>query len=135
MNRAGVCGMIQPVNDIGESLSGAVALMASYHHICNVFKERVFQATCAEDLETAHTTGRTGVLFSLTGLPIAGAGCMDDLEGICTETNDGGVSDLGRELVRRMNRTGIVIDLPPTAAGKRLSMRRPFRKSRWLPSF
>ena len=140
MNRAGVCGLIQNISDVGESLVDAVTLMASYRHICNVFKDRVFQATCAEDLLQAKATGRTGVLFSLTGLPVEGTGGIIDLEGLldwvdiwyqlgvrfmhmgynrrnyfadgCTEINDGGLSDLGGELIRRMNRAGIIVDVP-----------------------
>lgn len=140
MNRAGVCGMIQNISDVGESLQDALTLMAGYRHICNVFKNRMFQATCAEDLEQAKATGRTGVIFSLTGLPIEGTGSIIDLEGLldwvdvwyqlgvrfmhlgynrknyfadgCTETNDGGLSDLGRDLIARMNRAGIIVDVP-----------------------
>jgi membrane dipeptidase len=140
LKRSGICSMIQSVNYMGESLDDAIVVMASYRHLCNVFKDRVFQATCAEDIDRAKATGSTGLFFSLTGLPFGGAGSMADLDGLldwvdvwyhmgirfmhlgynrrnqfadgCLEVRDGGLSDLGREYVKRMNKVGIVVDAP-----------------------
>lgn len=140
LDHAGLCGVVQTINDVGETLEDAVGLMTAYRHLCNTYKDRIFQATCADDFEIAKATGRTGVMFSLTGLPTAGAGSMADPEGLldwldvwyhagvrfmhlgynrrnyfadgCTETSDGGLSDFGRDLVARMNTTGIIVDVP-----------------------
>lgn len=145
LDHAGVCGTVQNISDIGESLEYAVMNIAAHRHLCNVFKERFFQATCAEDLESARATGRIGVLFSLTGLPIAGAGSMADPDALldwldvwyhmgirfmhisynrrnyfgegCTELRDGGLSDFGAELIARMNKAGIIVDLPHSSFG------------------
>ncbi|HWL51420.1 MAG TPA: membrane dipeptidase [Chthoniobacteraceae bacterium] len=137
---ANLGAMVQPVNDIGECLQDAVTLLSGYRHLCHVFSDRLFQATCAGDLERPRTGGRTGVVFSLTGLPLFGGGSMADPDALldwvevwyrlgvrfthlgynrrngfadgCTEANDGGVSDFGAALIARMNREGIVVDVP-----------------------
>lgn len=138
--RAVICSTVQNISDIGESLEHAIMNIAAHRHLCNVFKERLFQATCAEDIEMARETGSVGVIFSLTGLPVAGAGSMADPDALldwvdtwyrfgvrfmhlsynrrnyfgdgCTEPYDGGLSDFGAELIVRMNKAGIVPDLP-----------------------
>ncbi len=140
LKQSGIAGIIQSVNYLGETLEDVVSILSAYRHLCNVFKDRLLQATCAEDLDEARRTGRVGILFSLTGLPTSGAGSLSDLESVldwvdvwyhlgvrfmhlgynrrnwfadgCTEAYDGGVSDFGRELIARMNRAGIVIDVP-----------------------
>lgn len=140
LRKTGLRGMVQPVNDIGESLEDAIELLAAFRHQCNVLKKHLYQATCAEDLEGEDREERIGILFSLTGLPVFGAGNMADPDGLldwvdtwyrlgvrfmhmgynrrnyfaegCTEDNDGGVSDFGRELIARLNRTGIIVDVP-----------------------
>lgn len=140
IRRAGLSGMVQPVNDIGEALDDGIGLLAAYRHLFQEFGETIVQATKADDLSAAKKAGRTGVIFSLTGLPVFGAGTMADPDSIfdwielwyllgvrfmhvgynrrnyfadgCTESRDGGLSDFGRELVRRLNRAGIIVDLP-----------------------
>lgn len=140
LRKARLRAIVQPVNDVGESLEDAIELIAAFRHQCNVLKEHLFQVTCAEDLEDTGYQGKTGLLFSLTGLPVFGAGSMADPDGLldwvdvwyrfgvrfmhlgynrrnyfadgCTEKDDGGISDLGRELIVRLNRTGIVVDVP-----------------------
>lgn len=140
LDRANLCGMVQPVNDIGEAMEDAIELIAAHRHLCHEFSSRIFQATTAEDLIAARKNNRTGIIFSLTGLPVFGAGSMADPDGIfdwidtwyllgvrfmhvgynrrnyfadgCMEETDGGLSDLGRELVSRLNRSGILVDLP-----------------------
>ncbi len=140
LDQAGLCGLVQNISDVGEVFEDAVSMMAAFRHVCHTHKDRIVQATCAEDLMEAKVTGKTGVIFSLTGLPIAGAASMADPDGLldwvdnwyqigvrfmhlgynrrgyfsdgCTETNDGGLSDFGIELIRRMNKVGILVDVP-----------------------
>lgn len=140
IDQAGICGMIQNVSDIGECLEYAVMNIAAHRHVCNSLKPRLFQATCAADMETARNNNQTGVFFSLTGLPVAGTGSMADMDALldwvdiwyymgirfmhlsynrrnyfadgCTEERDGGLSDFGGELIKRMNRAGIIVDVP-----------------------
>lgn len=140
VKHSGVDCLVQSVNFMGESLDDAVPILAAYRHLCNVFKDHLLQATCVDDIARAKAQGQTAVFFSLTGFPTAGAGSMCDLDGMldwvdvwyhlgvrfmhlgynrrnafadgCLESSDGGLSDLGGELVRRMQRTGIVVDIP-----------------------
>ncbi len=140
LRHAGVAGLIQSVNYMGETVEDAVAILAAYRQLCNAFKDRLLQVTCAEDMDAARAAGQVGVVFSLTGFPTAGAGSLSDPEALldwvkvwydlgvrlmhlgynrrnwfaegCTEANDGGVSDFGRELICRMNRVGVVVDVP-----------------------
>lgn len=139
LDRANVCGLIQNVSDVGECFEYAVMNINAHQRVCTTLKERVFQATGADDLLQAKASGRTGVLFSLTGLPLTATG-MADPDGMldwveywynagvrfmhlgynrrnlvadgCTEARDGGLSDFGRELVARLNQVGITIDVP-----------------------
>jgi membrane dipeptidase len=148
LNRAGVAAMIQSVNYMGESLDDAMMIMAAYRRLCLEMPRRVFQATQAEDITEAKKTGRTAIFFSLTGLPTAGAGSMGDLDGLldwvqvwynmgvrfmhlgynrrnafadgCLEVHDGGLSDLGSELIARMNRAGIIVDVPHSSKNSTL---------------
>jgi membrane dipeptidase len=138
LDRADVCGLVQNVSDVGESLEYALMNIASHQRVCTVLKERVFQATSADDFLTARENGKTGVMFSLTGLPLSGS--MADPDALldwvdvwynmgvrfmhmgynrrnlvadgCTEARDGGLSDFGRDLVRRLNEAGITVDVP-----------------------
>lgn len=144
LQQAGLKGLVQPINDIGESLEDAMTLMASYRYLCNRFGGHLFQATRAEELTAAEGGGRLGVVFSLTGLPIFGAGSMADPDRLmdwveiwhrmgvrfmhmsynrrnyfadgCTETADGGLSDLGKTLVERMNAVGVIPDISHSGA-------------------
>jgi len=140
VEESGISCLVQSVNFMGESLDDAILILAAYRHLCNTFKDRLLQATCAEDIDRAKAAGQTGMFFSLTGFPLTGAGGLADLDGLldwvdvwyhlgvrfmhlgynrrnafadgCLEVNDGGLSDLGAALVRRMNATGMVVDIP-----------------------
>ncbi len=140
IRHSGVDCLVQSVNYMGDSIDDAVPILAAYRHLCNTFKDHLLQATCVEDIDRAKAAGQTAVFYSLTGLPTAGAGSMADPDGMldwvdvwyhlgvrfmhlgynrrslfadgCLEANDGGLSDLGRELVLRMHRVGMVVDIP-----------------------
>ncbi|HWL53421.1 MAG TPA: membrane dipeptidase [Chthoniobacteraceae bacterium] len=140
LETAGVHGIVLPVNDYGEALADAVQRIAAFRHLCLSFPERLFQTGDAAGIERAQVTRSTALIFSLSGMPVFGQGDMTDphqlLEWVdtwyamgvrfmhlgynrrnlfadgCTELNDGGLSDLGRDLVAKMNEVGMIIDLP-----------------------
>lgn len=142
LKRSGIRGMVQNVSDIGESLEYALMNIAAHRHLLNSFKKELYQATSAEDLLDFPES--IGVYFSLTGLPVAGAGSMADPDAMldwldiwyhmgvrfmhlsynrrnyfadgCTALSDGGLSDLGVELIARLNKTGIIVDVPHSSS-------------------
>lgn len=140
LEQAGVSCMVIPANDYGEALRDAVERIAAFHHFFLTMPERIFQTVDMEGVDRAKAMGATAIIFSLTGMPIFGAGDMTDpaqlLEWVeiwhsmgvrfmhlgynrrnlfadgCTEANDGGISELGRDLIAMMNRIGIIVDAP-----------------------
>ena len=140
LDQAGVHGMVVPINDYGEALVDAIQRVAAIQHLFHRFPDRLFGTGSVAGIEQAKARGATAVIFSLTGMPVFGAGDMLDpaqlLEWVdiwyslgvrfmhlgynrrnlfadgCTESNDGGLSELGRELVAALNRAGIVVDTP-----------------------
>mgnify|MGYP001049082029 CR=1 FL=1 len=140
LRQAGIHGIVQPVNDYGESLICAVQRIAAIRHLCLSFPDTLHQVVDADGIERARAAQATAIIYSLTGLPIFGTGDMTDptqlLEWVliwhglgvrfmhlgynrrnlfadgCTESNDGGLSDLGRDLIQMMNEVGIIVDVP-----------------------
>ncbi len=140
LRQAGVHGIVVPVNDYGESLVDMVQRIAAYRHLCLHFPQALVQVEDAQGVADARAADATALIFSLTGFPVFGTGDLCDpaqlLDWVeifyslgvrfmhvgynrrnhfadgCTELNDGGLSDLGRDLVMRMNRVGIVVDVP-----------------------
>ncbi len=139
-DQAGVHCVVLPVNDYGESLQDAVERIAAFQRFFLMMPERFFQTGDFSGVERAKVEGRTAVIYSLTGMPVFGAGDMTDPTQLlnwveiwhamgvrfmhlgynrrnlfadgCCERNDGGLSELGHSLLEAMNRVGITIDLP-----------------------
>ncbi|HWL51176.1 MAG TPA: membrane dipeptidase [Chthoniobacteraceae bacterium] len=140
LRQAGVHGLVLPVNDYGESIADAMVRIAAYRHLCLEFSDALFQTTKTDDIEQARRDGSTALIFSLSGLPLFGAGEMTDPGALldwveiwygmgvrfmhvgynrrnvfadgCGERNDGGLSELGRDLVAKMNEVGMIVDVP-----------------------
>lgn len=134
---AGLKGLVLTVAE-GKARDRDIALMAVYRNVIRVFRHRLRQAGGADELREAAEDGRIGVVWSVNGPPLVGK--LMDLEeelswidtwyrlGVrlmhltynrrnfvgdgCSEPANGGLSDLGRELVHRLNRVGIVVDSP-----------------------
>ncbi len=151
LRQAGLRGLVHPANDVGECLADSVALFAAYRHLCNEFSDTLTQVTDAEEL-APQASGRMGIVFSLTGLPVFGAGSMADPDALldwvqiwrrfgvrfmhlgynrrnlfadgCTELEGGGLSDFGRALLQELFRTGIVPDLPHSSPATTLEAAR-----------
>lgn len=140
IRQAGIHCIVQTVNDYGESLVCTVERIAALQHLCLSFPDLLFHAADSAGIERARATDSVAIIYSLTGMPIFGAGEMTDparlLDWVqtwysmgvrfmhmgynrrnlfadgCTETNDGGLSELGRDLIGMMNRVGIIVDVP-----------------------
>ncbi|HWL52577.1 MAG TPA: membrane dipeptidase [Chthoniobacteraceae bacterium] len=139
LDQAGVHAIVVPANDYGETLEDAIGRMAAFQQFYHHLPDRLFPAGDVAGIERARARNATAVIYSLTGMPIFGAGDMLDptrlLQWVeiwhsmgvrfmhlsynrrnlfangCTETG-GGISDLGRDLITMMNRTGVIVDVP-----------------------
>lgn len=137
LKAAGVTGVVQTVGG-GENLEYTLDNMAGHRHLCHCFREHLFQATTATELREAKAQGRTGMIWSVNGPPPMGdmADPDDKLYWLqtwyhlgvrlmhlsynrrnfvadgCTEDADAGLSDFGRETVKKMNEVGIIVDTP-----------------------
>jgi len=134
---AGVTCMMQTEGS-GENIEGTIIHMARFEHVCDRMRDFVFKATSVDDARAAKADGRHCLVGSLNGPPCA-AGPRDvdkasklltmlHRYGIrmmhltynqrnfvgdgCVERGNGGLSEFGREVARRMSETGIVVDTP-----------------------
>jgi membrane dipeptidase len=108
--------------------------------LLRTFSDIIAQAGSPEEIKRVNDEGKTAVVWSVNGPPIVGE--LQDLEqelefvydwyraGVrlmhlsynrrnciadgCTEEADAGISDLGKELIKRMNEVGIIVDVPHT---------------------
>ena len=112
--------------------------MALSRQNCRVFRKYLRQVGSPEELREANADGVTGVIWSVNGPPLVGKLMEEDEEfsfvetwyqlGVrlmhltynrrnfvgsgCAEPKDGGLSELGRALLARMNQVGIIVDTP-----------------------
>lgn len=138
---AGVNGMVHTAAE-GKSRDEDIRRMAASAHLSGSFGEKVYQIRRPEDLER----NGFGVIFSVNGPPCPGH--LNSLEeearwlptwyhlGVrlmhlsynrrnvvatgCAERHDGGLSELGYELIREMNRQGIIVDVPHSSENSSL---------------
>jgi membrane dipeptidase len=99
------------------------------------FPELIFHGKCAADVERAHDEGRTAIFFGLQNCsPVEDdIGLVEVLHALgirfmqltynnqsllatgCYEAEDSGITRMGRQVIREMNRLGIVIDMSHSA--------------------
>jgi membrane dipeptidase len=139
MIASGLKCMVQTVAE-GKSREEDFRRMSCNMELLRTFSDVIAQAGSPEEIERINKEGKTAVIWSVNGPPIVGE--LQDLEqeletvtdwyraGVrlmhlsynrrnhiadgCTEEADAGISDLGKELIKRMNREGIIVDVPHT---------------------
>ena len=142
---SGLKCMVQTVAE-GKSRTEDVRRMACNIQLFRTFRDVIAQAGSPEEIAAINAEGKTAVVWSVNGPPLAGElqdleqelACIDDWRRIgvrlmhltynrrnfvgdgCAEPADGGLSDLGRDLIARLNKSGIIVDVPHT--GRRSSI-------------
>lgn len=139
MRASGLKCMVQTVAE-GKSREEDFRRMSCNIELLRTFSDTIAQAGSLEEIARVNDEGKIAVIWSVNGPPIVGE--LQDLEqeletvydwyrvGVrlmhlsynrrnmiadgCTEAADGGLSDLGRELIKRMNKVGIIADVPHT---------------------
>ena len=145
MRASGLKCMVQTVAE-GKSRTEDMRRMACNIQLFRTFRDVIEQAGSPEEIEAVNRDGKTAVIWSVNGPPLAGElqdleqelACIDDWRRIgvrlmhltynrrnfvgdgCAEPADGGLSDLGRDLIARLNKSGIIVDVPHT--GRRSSI-------------
>ena len=145
MRASGLKCMVQTVAE-GKSHTEDVRRMACNIQLFRTFRDVIEQAGSPEEIAAINSDGKTAVVWSVNGPPLAGElqdleqelACIDDWRRIgvrlmhltynrrnfvgdgCAEPADGGLSDLGRDLIARLNKSGIIVDVPHT--GRRSSI-------------
>lgn len=129
VRQTGVTCLFEAVPALSEEFLDTVELLARYQSVV-ARQPGLVAATCVEDIRRAHRAGRQAVMFQLEPQAIG-----RDLERVelfyglgvrmmlltfnsrnfvgdgCGEDTDAGLSRFGRELVKRLNAAGILIDL------------------------
>lgn len=139
MRASGLKCMVQTVAE-GKSREEDFRRMSCNIEVLRTFSDVIAQAGSPEEIARVNAEGKVAVVWSVNGPPIAGElqdleqelECVQDFYRIgvrlmhlsynrrnfiadgCTEEADGGISDLGKELIKRMNKTGIIVDVPHT---------------------
>ena len=142
---SGLKCMVQTVAE-GKSLEEDACRMAGNIQLLRHFRDTIAQAGSPEEIKAINDEGKVAVIWSVNGPPIVGE--LQDLEqelsriddwrrfGVrlmhlsynrrnfiadgCAEPSDGGLSELGRDLIARLNKAGIIVDVPHT--GRRSSI-------------
>lgn len=122
----------------GKSREEDVKRMAFSRQMCRVFRQTLVQVGSRAEVREAAAQGRVGVIWSVNGPPIVGKLADPDEElswidtwyqlGVrlmhltynrrnfigdgCAEPANGGLSELGRALIKKMNEVGIIVDTP-----------------------
>ena len=122
----------------GKSREEDIKRMALNNNLCRVLRKRIAQAGSVNEIREISDSGRTAVIWSINGPPVTGKliSMEEELSWVptwynlgvrlmhltynrrnfiadgCAEPANGGLSELGRDLVRELNRVGIIVDTP-----------------------
>jgi microsomal dipeptidase-like Zn-dependent dipeptidase len=118
-----------------ENFREMVAVIESWNRFFEHFSDRVVQAFTATDVRQAKTEGKTAIIFGFQNpSPIEDdIGLVEIVHRLgvrfmqlsynnqsllatgCYETTDPGITRMGREVIREMNRVGLVVDMSHSA--------------------
>jgi membrane dipeptidase len=145
MRASGIKCTVQTVAE-GKSFAEDVRSMAANIQLLRHFRDTIAQAGSPEEIKAVNNEGKIAVVWSVNGPPLAGElqNLQDEFVRIddwyrmgvrlmhlsynrrnfiadgCAEPANGGLSELGHELIARLNRLGIIVDVAHT--GLRSSM-------------
>jgi microsomal dipeptidase-like Zn-dependent dipeptidase len=118
-----------------ETFRETVANISAWKRRFERYPELIVQARTADDVRRAHREGRTAILFGLQNC----SSIEDDIDLVeilhelgvrfmqlsynnqsllatgCYETEDPGITRMGRQVIREMNRVGLVVDMSHSA--------------------
>ena len=141
LRASGLNCMVQTVAE-GKSREEDIRRMACNIQLLRHFNDTIAQAGNTSDIKRINDEGKIAVVWSVNGPPVVGEmedgntelHWIDDWRRIgvrlmhisynrrnfaadgCTEPSNAGLSDFGRELVARLNKSGIIVDVPHTGS-------------------
>jgi microsomal dipeptidase-like Zn-dependent dipeptidase len=157
--RAGGLDAVQVTITYHETFREMVANIEAWNVLFSRHSDLVFHGRWASDIELARATGRTAIFFALQNpSPIeCDIGLVEIIHSLgvrfmqltynnqsllatgCYEKEDTGLTRMGREVVREMNRVGLVVDMSHSAERSTLEAaewsERPIVVSHANPSF
>ena len=145
LKASGLKCMVQTVAE-GKSREEDIRRMACNFQLLRHFRDTIAQAGSPQEIKEINDSGRMAVVWSINGPPIVGElqaieqelSWIDDWKHLgvrmmhlsynrrnfiadgCAEDANGGLSDLGFELIKKLNQAGIIVDVPHT--GQRSSI-------------
>lgn len=137
LQATGLKAMVQTVAE-GKDREQDIKRMAASRQCLRVFRKHLVQAGSVPEVHEAAQAGRIAVIWSCNGPPIVGRleDRAEELSWVetwynlgirlmhltydrrnfigdgCAEPANGGLSQLGRDLIAEMNRVGIIVDTP-----------------------
>jgi len=136
---SGLKCIVQTVAE-GKSREEDIRRMGCNFQLLRHFRDLIAQAGSPQEIREINDSGRVAVIWSINGPPIVGElqapeqelSWIDDWKHLgvrmmhlsynrrnfiadgCAEPANGGISELGRELIRKMNKAGIIVDVAHT---------------------
>jgi len=153
LKASGLNCMVQTVAE-GKSREEDIRRMACNIQLLRHFSDIIAQAGNSDDIRRINAEGKIAVVWSVNGPPVVGEledgqrelHWIDDWRRMgvrlmhlsynrrnfaadgCTEPADAGISDLGRELIVRLNQAGIIVDVPHTGSRSSIEAAKYSRK-------